>query len=173
MPKILVSIRLDERTVEALNEKANELGIGLSVLARNYIESMILHEKIGISRTIHLPMEEYELLLNYIVNDAILRKEYLELLKNEALSALLWIHGKNPEGKVPQQALKDLLEIFRVGGRINGYGMRDLGSKVVVKIITPSENLAIIFCELIGELFKDADCKKLGKTIIVLLRKEG
>ena len=159
MPKVLVSIRLDERIVKMLSQKANELGIGLTVLIRNYVETMIAHEKIGISKTIHIPAEEYDLMLNHIVKDSNEKERYVEFLKHVILAKLLWIYGRDYGEKVSPQLVNDVFEILKTEGRIDAYGIRDLGDKIVVKASVHSEVFAEILCEFVRNIFKKVNCK--------------
>ncbi len=170
MPKVLVSIRLDERIVKMLSQKANELGIGLTVLIRNYVEAMIAHEKMGISKTIHIPAEEYDLILSHIAKDIVEKRKYVEFLKHIILAKLLWIYGRDYGEKVSPQLVNDVLKILKTEGRIDTYGIRDFGDRIVVKASTYSEIFAQILCEIIKSVFKNVNCKIAGKTIVALIR---
>ncbi len=171
MPKVLVSIRLDERIVKMLNQKANELGIGLTVLIRNYVETMVAHEKIGISKTVHIPAEEYDLLLSNVLKDSAGKEKYIKFLKHIILAKLLWIYGRDHGENVSPYLIHDILNILKTEGRIDTYGVRALENKIIVKVSVHSEIFTKIFCELMKVIFKEANCKIAGKSIVVLIPK--
>lgn len=170
MPKILVSVRLNEKTVELLNRIAKEKNVGLSVLIRQYVESMLMLETTSISKIIHIPIEEYIFLIKK------LNKNELDAYIDEILRIFslryLWKYSISIEHAVLADILKEFLEIMKISGRIHDYEIKTHGAKIFAKLILSNKALSKIIESLLRRLLgnKLVDLKVSENVLILIAR---
>ena len=82
-------MRLDARLVKKLSERAEELGIGLTVLLRRYIEAMAFQDDTGLGRPVSVSRDELNFLTDAVIKCGKLN-DYAEMLANAFEVALKW-----------------------------------------------------------------------------------
>jgi hypothetical protein len=158
IPKVLISLRLDRELVEKLARRARELGIGVSVLMRRYIETMILYEGLGLTRPVRLGVEEYGRLVK-LVTEAGHADDYIAYLVEMFELITAWNFG-NRESVGLYELLAKLMEMLKNEGKITDYRAYSGGKKVGITYETVSADVANILNKALTRFLA-----KIGKNV--------
>jgi predicted DNA-binding protein len=176
IPKVLISLRLDRELVEKLARRARELGVGVSVLIRRYIETMILYEELGLSRPVRLGVEEYGRLVK-LVTDTGRIDEYISYLVEMFELITAWNFG-NRETVSLYELLAKLMELLKSEGRITDYRAYSGGNRVGITFETISADAANLLNKALTRFLikigkNVTNVKTVGRTAYIEVKEVG
>lgn len=170
IPKVLVSLRIDEELMKKLNKRASELGVGVTALMRRYLEFMLSHETTKSYPVMCVPSAEYAYLVRVVVSNAGEMNRYIDYV-SELYKNLIQIYlGESPEvGEV----LRRFLEMLKLEGKVLEF--RFIVEKDVVSLIitTVSEENALLLSKILEKVLapRKVEARCMDKMVFLRVRR--
>ncbi len=169
-------MRLDKELIEKLARRAKEVGVGVSVLMRRYVETMLLYEELGLSKPVRLSVEEYGRLVKSIAAKENV-EEYIEYLVGMFDLVTAWSFSDRKAVSL-YELLAKLMELLKMEGKVTGYRVYSGGNKVGIAFEAVTTEVTGVLTKALAKFLAKAGknltkMKTVGRTAFIEVEEAG